>query len=82
MEQSKINKVLAILLSILFVVSLTAVAASAHDVRGGHGFGMIAGAMASSTRTDTGGAVLGPHSGVSVGQHSGFVFIASHPVLK
>ena len=34
-----IKKVLAVLLSVLFVVSLTAVAASANEGRGHHGYG-------------------------------------------
>jgi hypothetical protein len=61
MEESRIKKVMAILLAILFVVSLTAVAVDAY--RGG-GFGSGAPAMKGNSGVDAhsmSGAVLGPH---------------------
>ena len=64
MEQSKIKKVLAILLAIIFVVSLTAVAASARGVpdllplaSAGHGFG--------HTMSGTTGGGISDHSMVA-----------------
>jgi hypothetical protein len=54
MEESKIKKVLAILLAILFVVSLTAVAVEAQ--RGHGGFGMTTtSAVVTSARGGQGG---------------------------
>ena len=43
---SRIKKVLPVLLGVLFVVSLTAVSASAHNYyRGGYGYGLSRGAQ-------------------------------------